>query len=461
MTPGFVFDLDRCAGCQACVIACTIENRAEQGINWRQVYTFNARNHPDLPLFHLSLACHHCAEPACLEACPTLAYSVDPRTGAVILDPGKCMGCKYCTWACPYDAPRYNAAKGTTEKCHFCYWRLQEGLRPACVSACPLGALQIEERRSGEAENLDRVPGFTEAGLKPGLRLIPRTRGNLAPQMTAPPGQDAIGSLFLRSRQIPGKKITLKGEWALLLFTTIAYLLVAFFTASLISHRELDPFIFLGVGAVGMAVTAHHLGRKTRAVRAIFNVRRSPLSREIVFFSIFLGLAALFLLFFPGVPLLGWLAAGVGFINLYTIDRIYQVAMKTGPGNFHSAQVLFTGFFLTGILVKNAWLMGIFGLIKLFLYLFRKYYFLKTGQKTRPLISVLRIISGFGAPLVLLIAKDPLLPGAFGLAATMGVLIGELIDRAEYYGELDVITPEKQILADLLRLLSLSRYAHP
>ncbi len=60
----------------------------------------------------------------------------DPATGAVVVEGDRCLGCRYCTWACPYDSPRFSAASGTVEKCTFCNHRLREGRDPACVSAC-------------------------------------------------------------------------------------------------------------------------------------------------------------------------------------------------------------------------------------------------------------------------------------------------------------------------------------
>ena len=112
----FSLDLNRCTGCGACVIACTTENSRRQTLNWREVYTFNEIHLPGVPLFNFSLGCNHCASPACVRACPALAVTKDPHTGAVIINPEHCLGCKYCTWACPYDAPRFNAASGVTEK---------------------------------------------------------------------------------------------------------------------------------------------------------------------------------------------------------------------------------------------------------------------------------------------------------------------------------------------------------
>ena len=91
----FVFSPKRCVGCQACVLGCWMENRPIQTRPWRRVHTFNRGKHPRLPVFHLSLACHHCEDPACLRSCPVRAYRKDPATGAVIIDTRRCMGCVY------------------------------------------------------------------------------------------------------------------------------------------------------------------------------------------------------------------------------------------------------------------------------------------------------------------------------------------------------------------------------
>ena len=86
MARGFHFDLNRCTGCEACRLACSIENELPGGESWRRIETFNPRRHPAAPRFHLSLACLHCADPPCLDACPARAYHRDGATGAVLLD---------------------------------------------------------------------------------------------------------------------------------------------------------------------------------------------------------------------------------------------------------------------------------------------------------------------------------------------------------------------------------------
>ncbi len=77
----------------------------------------------------------------CLEGCPSGSFSREPASGGIIVDENKCIGCSYCKWNCPYDAPKINLQKGIIEKCDLCYRRLSEGLEPACTSACPTGAL--------------------------------------------------------------------------------------------------------------------------------------------------------------------------------------------------------------------------------------------------------------------------------------------------------------------------------
>jgi hypothetical protein len=142
----------------------------------------------------------------------------------------------------------------------------------------------------------------------------------------------------------------------------------------------------------------------------------------------------------------------VGFISLYCIDKIYQVAMQVGPLNFHSAHTLLNGLYLTGILTRSGLLFGLMGVIKLFLYLYRKVLFKRAKRKTRPLVSFLRIGFGFLVPFFLLVLYPGEMMDYYG-CVIICVIIGEFIDRTEYYDELDIVTPRKQMLIDLERLL--------
>ena len=99
---------------------------------------------PALPVLqHVTSACHHCLDPACLNACPVDAYEKDPVTGIVKHLDDQCFGCQYCTLACPYDAPKFHAGKGIVRKCDMCSDRLKVGEAPACVQACPHEAITI------------------------------------------------------------------------------------------------------------------------------------------------------------------------------------------------------------------------------------------------------------------------------------------------------------------------------
>ncbi len=169
MRPAFVFDPDRCTGCQACELACSIENDLGPDRTWRDVITFNEPANAGIPRYHLSLACNHCEEPACMYACPALAYSRDQATGAVLIDAGRCIGCRYCAWACPYGAPTYERERGVMGKCTFCHHRLRDGLKPACATLCPTGALDFAELP--ESEIGGDVGGFPRTALGPSIRI--------------------------------------------------------------------------------------------------------------------------------------------------------------------------------------------------------------------------------------------------------------------------------------------------
>ncbi len=175
----FYFDASSCSGCKACQAACKDKNDLPAGLLWRRVYEVTGGSWmrsgvawiSDVFAYNLSISCNHCQRPICVEVCPTRAMH-KRADGIVVIDQDKCMGCQYCSWACPYDAPQYDAACGRMTKCDFCADNLEAGLPPACVAACPLRALDFGvlselQAKHSTAPDARPLPGdhFTQPAL--------------------------------------------------------------------------------------------------------------------------------------------------------------------------------------------------------------------------------------------------------------------------------------------------------
>ncbi len=163
MRYGFAIDTKRCIGCHTCSVACHIENNLPEGIWWTSALTEGGEYmdtpkgvFPNTRMGYITLACQHCENPACVKVCPVGATYKDPETGIVHQDPEKCIGCRMCMAACPYngvrsfnweepkfhvghavgDAAAFTHQKHTVEKCTMCYHRLAKGEQPMCVTVC-------------------------------------------------------------------------------------------------------------------------------------------------------------------------------------------------------------------------------------------------------------------------------------------------------------------------------------
>ncbi len=135
-----VVDLRKCTGCQACSVACKAELGVPLGVFRTWVKQVERGTYPRVSVGFLPSLCNQCAHPICLQNCPTRAtYQLE--NGIVVVDPHRCIGCKYCIASCPYSARYVNPLKRIVQKCEFCVHRVEAGLEPACVNTCPTSAL--------------------------------------------------------------------------------------------------------------------------------------------------------------------------------------------------------------------------------------------------------------------------------------------------------------------------------
>ena len=157
MQMGIYFDQTRCMGCYTCVVACKDWHDIPAGpASWKRVLTIEKGEYPHLFVAFFSTSCYHCADPECIAVCPANALSKRENDGIVIVNKEDCLGketCGMCLQSCPYNAPQFGAeANAKMQKCDLCFERLEQGLKPICVEACPLFALdagpleEIEEK---------------------------------------------------------------------------------------------------------------------------------------------------------------------------------------------------------------------------------------------------------------------------------------------------------------------------
>jgi anaerobic dimethyl sulfoxide reductase subunit B (iron-sulfur subunit) len=153
---GFYFDSDKCTGCKTCQVACKETYGLPADTLWRSVLNYQGGSWsldeatgvyaPEGVFgYYVSMACNHCAAPACVGVCPVGAIEKDGETGIVLLDEDMCIGCGSCETACPYGAPSLWEAKGVFTKCDMCAELRAADGSPICVSGCPMRALDFGE----------------------------------------------------------------------------------------------------------------------------------------------------------------------------------------------------------------------------------------------------------------------------------------------------------------------------
>jgi Fe-S-cluster-containing dehydrogenase component/formate-dependent nitrite reductase membrane component NrfD len=140
MRYGFVIDQRKCIGCHACTVACKEENQVPLGVNRTWVKYIEKGVFPDTRRYFSVMRCNHCDNAPCVTICPTVALYRRPD-GIVDFDGERCIGCKSCMQACPYDALYIDPETKTAAKCHYCAHRVESGLEPECVVVCPVQAI--------------------------------------------------------------------------------------------------------------------------------------------------------------------------------------------------------------------------------------------------------------------------------------------------------------------------------
>lgn len=358
---GFYLNADNCIGCHACEAACSEKNDNPAHISFRSVGYVEGGTYPDYQRLNISMACNHCDDPVCLKGCPTRAYTKFAEYGAVLQDPDICFGCGYCTWVCPYNAPQLDPVKGEVSKCNMCVDRLEVGLKPSCVSACLGNALDFgvienvpENREQAQAE----IPGFPATDIThPNIRFQ-QTRQNKR-EMTRTDSmplkyhkdeeagryKPVVDEKHGVEKQWNWKALLLTHESSHVIFTLATQaILGAFLILVLGSMTGVEAIVAIQASAaympllllmnillmIGLYKLNMHLGKPHRFYRGFYNLRHSPVSREIagvsLFFTSLLGFS-IFSYFEVNLliglfAIMGVLSGPLGLFYMYKLYRI-------------------------------------------------------------------------------------------------------------------------------------------
>ncbi len=360
----FEVDLDRCSGCKACVAACHSLNGLDEQETWRDVGLLMGGTSFNPVMQHVTTACHHCIEPACMTACPVNAYEKDSVTGIVKHLDDQCFGCQYCTLACPYEVPKYHHGKGIVRKCDMCSDRLAVSEAPACVQACPHEAIAIRVVEVAQVRENAEADPFLPAAPEPHITLPTTTykTSRVFPRNMLPVDYHAV------SPQHP--------HWPLIVMLVLTQLSVGAFAVGLwleqtlsaaqsAAFRPVQAGVALVFGLTALAASTLHLGRPQFAFRAVLGLTHSWLSREIVAFGAFAAFATLYalLVWIPGASRqiqsgLGFATVGFGLAGVFCSAMIYVFTQR----EFWSLGRTLSRFLLTSAVlgVAATWLSLLF-----------------------------------------------------------------------------------------------------
>ena len=386
----FHFDATACVGCHCCEVACNEQNGNDADIKWRRVGEMETGTFPDtLQLFN-SMSCNHCIDPECLRGCPTESY-IKLDNGIVWHDDPSCIGCQYCTWNCPYEVPVFNPDRGIVTKCHMCVDKLEAGQTPACVQACPGGAIEIE------AVNVKKwlAEDMAKEGVAPHLPDI---------EITKPTTRYTLPNIPEGAEIRPADEHLLKpahAELPLVFMTVLTQVSLGAFLA-LFFGQLLYTFGFnlpkpnttmalLAVipSMIGLPLSALHLGRPGMAIMAMKNWRTSWLSREAIALGAFTGLATLVTLFYFldvegfGLLLLEALTLAVGIYGIYAQSMIYRIKARPSWNRKSTTKRFFGSGYVGFLLIASVLL-------------------LSNGSQGAMVLLAVTLLAGMGQALVIL-----------------------------------------------------------
>lgn len=306
------------------------------GVLWRRVYEVSGGDWTKVETalqspgvwkntifaYNLSIACNHCIHPKCAGVCSTNAYNVRDD-GIVYIDESKCMGCGYCSWACPYSAPQYNPISGHMTKCDFCFDNLDLGLPPTCVSACPMRVLDIvtADDRPRTADGTQPLWSITAEKHPYPLPAYSHTEPHLAIRSHVGMLND-LDKAVSNQEEIKPRKV--KSELSLVAFTLMTQMAAGMAVFSLFSGPLKAP-ILITIGLLlgnGGIISFLHLGKPLNAWQALNHLKKSWLSREILMFGLF-GFSWLLCWIVPGIGKLPLAIFGIGLI--YSMAQVYRL----------------------------------------------------------------------------------------------------------------------------------------